>query len=89
MRLWQQKWAEMLKEKGWPEGAAMPGMAQAMGHMPFMMPFMGFGNTDSALLQRLEAVEKRLAALERKPAKKHTKPKAKTASKAAKPRRKA
>jgi len=86
MRLWQQKWAEMLKDKGWPEGMAMPGMGQTMGHMPFMMPFMGgFGGGDPALVQRIEALEKRVAALEKKPVKRQAKkpaaPKAKTKSK--------
>ncbi len=34
--LWQQKWGELLQEKGWPEQAAMP----SIGQMPFMFPFM-------------------------------------------------
>ena len=79
VQLWQQKWAEMLKEQGWPEGMAMPGMGQAMGQMPFMMPFMsGFGGSNAELLQRIEALEKRLAMLEKKHIglKKKTKPKA-------------
>lgn len=93
MQLWQKKWAEMLQEKGWPEGMAMPGMGQAMGHMPFMMPFMGmggFGGPDTALLQRIERLEKRLAVLESKkpapppkaPAKSKAKPAVKSKRKA-------
>jgi len=65
-KLWQQKWTDMLKEKGWPENMAMPGM----GQMPFMMPFMpnfsGFGvPAANAMQTRIEALEKRIAVLEK------------------------
>jgi anion-transporting ArsA/GET3 family ATPase len=70
MKLWQEKWGQMMKEKGWPETMAMPQMSQ----MPFMMPFMsGFpefqqpANPDTdALLSRITELEKRLASVEKK-----------------------
>ena len=74
--LWQQKWMEMLQEKGWPEQAAMP----SMGQLPFLMPFMPFGQTGSAqsgqsdpaipdLLRRVEQLEQRIMELEKQLAK--------------------
>lgn len=68
MKLWQDKWAEMLKEKGWPETMAMP----QMGQMPFMMPFMpnfgGFGAApdNTALHNKIAELEQRIATLEKK-----------------------
>lgn len=69
MKLWQDKWAEMLREKGWSAEFAMPGA----GHMPFMMPFMaGFGAPpapatapDELLVARIELLEKRIELLEK------------------------
>lgn len=71
LKLWQEKWQQMLAEKGWPTGAAMPDMAQ----MPFMNPFLSFGfpnmghmmkpgDTTAALQQKIAELEKRMAALE-------------------------
>lgn len=63
-KLWQEKWADMLREKGWPEQMAMPNM----GQMPFMMPFMpnfsGFG--DNAMQNRIAELEQRIVVLEKK-----------------------
>lgn len=73
-RLWQEKWAAMLKEKGWPENMAMPNMGQMPLMMPFMPNFSGFGTPDNGAMQnRIEKLEKRIAALEKKLA--ATKPK--------------
>lgn len=64
--LWQQKWADMLTEQGWPEQSAIP----SVGQMPFMMPFMmpnmasaqtGSTQTDGAAIQQLQ---QRIAQLE-------------------------
>jgi len=67
MKLWQQKWAEMMKEKGWPEGTTMPNMGQIPFLMPFMPNFSGFGAaTDNAMQSRIEYLEQRVALLEKK-----------------------
>jgi hypothetical protein len=65
-KLWQDKWAQMMKEKGWPEGTAMPNMGQMPFLMPFMPNFSGFGAaTDNAMQSRIEELEKRIARLEK------------------------
>lgn len=70
--LWQEKWQQMLQEKGWPDHLAAPAMGQMPFMMPFMMPGMGFNmapnTTDTAtiqtLLQRIEKLEARIMELE-------------------------
>jgi hypothetical protein len=63
MKLWQGKWAQMMKEKGWPENMAMP----QMGQMPFFMPFMpGFSGFGASPDNRIAELEQRIAALEKK-----------------------
>ena len=67
MKLWQAKWAEMMKEKGWPEGMQMPNMGQMPFFMPFMPNFSGFGaSPDNAMQSRIEYLEKRVSILEKK-----------------------
>ncbi|MDB5478451.1 MAG: hypothetical protein JWM96_946 [Alphaproteobacteria bacterium] len=85
LKIWQGKWAQMLKEKNMPpDFAGSFGFGQAMGGMPFMMPFMqgfpGFGqNNENAriaeLEQRIAILEKKMAQRSKAP-KKNTKPKA-------------
>lgn len=65
MQLWQEKWNDTLKQKGWPEGAPMPGL----GQMPFFNPFMPMNSftaptpaADDATLKKMEA---RIAELEK------------------------
>jgi hypothetical protein len=78
MKLWQSKWSEMMKEKGWPENAAMPNM----GQMPFLMPFMpNFSGFGGAADTRIEELEKRVAALEKKLVQRSKTPVKKTARK--------
>jgi len=91
MQLWQEKWNETLKQKGWPEAAPMPGI----GQMPFFNPFMpmnGFtaptgASADAETIKKLEA---RVAALEKKSAAAKAAPQkpAKKASKKAAAKRK-
>ncbi len=81
MQLWQEKWNDTLREKGWPDSAPTPGL----GQMPFFNPFMpmnGFtaaATTENDTIQKLEA---RVAALEKRlavaPAKKSAAVKKKT-----------
>ncbi len=70
MKLWQDKWAQMMKEKGWPETMAMPQMGQMPFYMPFMSGFSGFGQSsptdNTALIGRIVELEQRLAAVEKK-----------------------
>lgn len=65
-RLWQEKWAAMLHEKGWPKDMAPPTMATMPFVNPFMAPHMQGGPDLSTRIAELEA---RVAKLE-KPAKK-------------------
>ena len=76
MKLWQAKLAEMMKEKGWPEGMQIPNM----GQMPFLMPFMpNFSGFGTSVDPRIEELEKRISALENKLVQR-TKPAAKKSS---------
>lgn len=70
--LWQQKWTEMLHEKGWPQEMAAPSMATMPFMNPFMMPHMHSAAPD--LQARIKELEARIAKLE-KAAKPKTKPK--------------
>ncbi len=77
--LWQQKWMEMLHEKGWPTEMPAPSMATMPFLNPFMMPHMGPGmDSGPGLHTRLAALEERVAKLEKTKAsssKSKTKPK--------------
>lgn len=70
--LWQQKWAEMLHDKGWPTEMAPPMMGNMAFINPFMMPHMA-GDGNAALHARIKELETRVAKLE-----KAAKPKTKT-----------
>lgn len=73
-QLWQEKWGQMLREKGWPTDMPPPNLAAMPFLNPFMMPMMnqggmnmnmGMGNTShDIILAKLNAIETRLAKLE-------------------------
>ncbi len=62
-KLWQEKWAAMLHEKGWPKDMAPPSMATMPFVNPFMAPHMHQATPD--LTARIAELEARVAKLEK------------------------
>ena len=69
--VWQEKWQDMLREKGWPSDAPTPSMAAMPFMNPFMMPMMmGQPSTNDTiileLVKKISVLEKRIIELEGK-----------------------
>jgi hypothetical protein len=77
-KLWQEKWTEMLHEKGWPKEMEPPTLATMPFVNPFMMPHMmaqpQAASVQPDLVKQITALEARLKKLETQLNKKTQKP---------------